>query len=92
MNHLGVVFSDAFGLFWGFGLISRKMDEISKSGQFQGSTQRRRDPMQRRGREGGLDKPRVQRGVANLHHGEGLRGCVAVLRSGVATVHSMENF
>ena len=34
MNHLGVVFSDAFGLFWVFGWISGKRDEIKKTGQF----------------------------------------------------------
>ena len=52
------------------------MDEISKSKQFRGLTPQCRDPMQqckstpRRGmskpwcsREGGLDKPRVRRGV-----------------------------
>ena len=29
-THLGVVFGDAFGLFWGFGWIYGKSDEISK--------------------------------------------------------------
>ena len=46
----------------------------------------------RRGREGGLDKPRVRRGVAKLHHSEGLNRNVAVLCRGVATVHSMKIF
>ena len=36
------------------------------------------------GREGGSNKPRVRRGVAKLHHGEGLRRIVAVLRRGIA--------
>ena len=35
------------------------------------------------GREGGLDKPRVSRGVAKLCCGEGLRRSVAVLRRGI---------
>ena len=85
MNHLVVVFCDAFGLFWVFGWISRKMDEISKSGQFRGPTPRSRDPMQQCGRERGLDKPRVCRGVAKLCPGEGLR-------YGVATAHNMKIF
>ena len=48
------------------GWISRKMNEISKSGQFRGPTLQRRDPTQRRrsmprrGIEGGLDKPQVR--------------------------------
>ena len=52
------------------------MDEISKSGQFQGPTPRRRDPTQqrmstpRRDLDGGLDKPWVRRGVAKLCRGE----------------------
>ena len=40
MNHLGVVFDDAFGLFWVFGWISKKRDEISQSGQFLGVLRR----------------------------------------------------
>ena len=76
MNHLGVVFDDAFGLFWVFDWISGKVDEIIKSGQFRGPTSRRKDPTQWRGREGGLEKPWVRRG-------EGLH------RS-VATIHSKE--
>ena len=60
MNHLGVVFGDAFLLFWAFGWISGKMDKISKSKQFRGPTPWHRDPMQLRGQEGGLDKPRVR--------------------------------
>ena len=80
MNHLRIVFGDAFGLFWGFFCwIYGKRDEISKSGQFRGPTPQRRDPMQRRGREGGLDKPRVRRGIEKLRHS-------------VATVHSMKIF
>ena len=43
-------------------------------------------------REGGLDKPRVCRGVANLRRNEGLCRSVAVLRDDLATVHSMEIF
>ena len=43
----------------------------------------------RRGREGGLDKPRVHRGVAKLRHNEGLRLNVAVLRRGVALFTDM---
>ena len=35
--HLEVVFGDAFGLFWVFGWISGKRDEISKSRQISGS-------------------------------------------------------
>ena len=46
----------------------------------------------RRGREGGLDKPRVRRGVVKLRHGGGLRCSVAVLRHSVATAHIMEIF
>ena len=61
---------DYFGIFdW----ISGKMDEINKSRQFRGPMSRCRDPTQRRGLEGGLDKPRVCRGVAKLCRGEGLR-------------------
>ena len=79
-----------------FGWISRKMEEISKSGQFQGPTSWHRDPTQqrksmpRRGmsmpqrdREGGLDKPRVRRGVAKL------RRSIAVLRCGIALFTDM---
>ena len=84
-----MMFLDYFEVFvW----ISRKMDEISKSGQFRGSMSRRRDPTQRRCREGGLERPLVRRGIEKLCRGKGLRSCVAVLRRGVATVHSMENF
>ena len=36
-THLGVVFDDAFGLFWVFVWISGKRDEICKSGQILGS-------------------------------------------------------
>ena len=52
--------SDYFGV---FGWISGKRDEISKSRHFRGPTPRRRDPTQRRGREGGLGKPRVHQGI-----------------------------
>ena len=55
-----------------------KRHEISKSGQFRGPTPRLRDPTQRHGQEGGLDKPRVCRAVAKLCHGEGLRRDVAL--------------
>ena len=68
------------------------MDEINKSGHFQSPTPRRRDPTQQRkstprcsmsmprhDREGGLDKPRVCRGVAKLRRDEGLRRSVALL-------------
>ena len=67
-----------------FGWISRKIDEISKFGQFRGPTLQRRDPTlqckstPRRGHEGGLDKPWVRRGVTKLHRS------VAMLRRGVA--------
>ena len=54
---------DYFGV---FGWIYGKRNEISKSRQFQGPTSWCRDPMQQRGREGGLDKPWVRRGVAKL--------------------------
>ena len=77
-----------------FGWISGKNDKISKSGQFQGPMSRRRDPMQQRkstprrgmstsqcGREGGLDKLWVRRGVARVHRG------VARVHRGVARVH-----
>ena len=30
-THLGVVFGEAFGLFWSFGLISGKRDEIREN-------------------------------------------------------------
>ena len=59
---------------------------------------RRKDPTQQRksmpwrGREGGLDKPRVSRGVANLRHGEGLHHSIVVLHRSVTTVHNMEIF
>ena len=79
-----------------FGWISGKMDEIRKSGQFQGPTPWLRDPTQQRkstprrgmstpwrGREGGLDKLQVRRGVAKLRHSEDLRRSLAVLRRGV---------
>ena len=42
-----------------------------------------------RGQEGGLDKPRVRRGIAKLRCGEGLRRSVAVLRHGVALFTNM---
>ena len=58
-----MMFFDYFGI---FGWISGKRDEFSKSRQFRGPTPRCKDPMQRRGRQGGLDKPRVRRGVAKL--------------------------
>ena len=67
------------------------MDEISKFGHFRDLTLWRRDPTQqrkstlrsgmskpRRGQEGGLDNPRVRRGIAKLHHGEGLRCSIAL--------------
>ena len=73
------------------------MTKSANLGNFRGPTPRYRDPTQqrksmpkrgmstpRRGQEGGLDKPRVHRGVAKLRHGEGLRRNVAVLRRGVA--------
>ena len=81
MNHLGVVFGDAFRFFGVFGWIYGKMDEIIKFGQFRDPTPRRRDPTQRYGREEGLDKPQVHRGVAVLRRSV----CVA-------TVHNMESF
>ena len=96
MNHLRVVFGDVFLLFWVFGWIYGKMDKISKSGQFRGPMLRRRDPTQqrkstprcgmptsRRGRDGGLDKPQVHRGIAKL------RRSLAVLRHGVALFTNM---
>ena len=58
------------------------MDKIRKSGQFRGLTSWR-------GREGGLDKPRVHRGIANLRRDEGLRRSVAVLCRGVALFTDM---
>ena len=83
-----------------FGGISGKRDEIKKSGQFRGPT--RKDPTQqrksiprrgmsmpRRSREGGLDKPRVRRGVAKLRCGEGLRRSVVVLCRGLALFTDM---
>ena len=77
---------DYFGVFgWIFG----KKDEISKSGQFQGPTSRLRDPTQWCGREGGLDKPRVRRGVAKLRHGKGLRCNITVLCRGVVLFTNM---
>ena len=78
------------------GWIYEKMDEISKPGQFRGPTLRRRGPTPkcgmstlRCGREGGLDKPRVRRGVAKLCHGEGLRGNIAMLSRGIALFTDM---
>ena len=81
------VYKFSFEFCW----ISRKSDEISKSGLFWGFTPRRRDPTQkrkstlrrgmstpRRDQEGGLDKLKVIQGIANL------RCSVAVLRRGVA--------
>ena len=53
------------------------------------STLRRGMSMMRHGREGGLDKPRVHRGIAKLRHGEGLCRSVAVLRRGVALFTNM---
>ena len=56
---------------------------------------RRRDPtqqrrsMQRRGREGGLDKPRIRRGVTKLRCGEGLPRRVAVQCRGVVLFTDM---
>ena len=88
---LGRVYEFSFD----FGWINRKMDEISKSGQFRGPTLWRRDPTQqrkstpRRGSEGRLDKPQVCQGVANLSRGEGLSRSAAVLRRGVALFTDM---
>ena len=81
-----MMFLDYFGV---FGLISGKMDEINKSGQFRGPTLRRRDPTQLRGQEGGLDKPRVRRGVAKLPRGKGLCRSIAMLRHGVELFTNM---
>ena len=74
-----------------FGWISGKRDEISKSRQFRGPTPRRKDSSQQRksmprrgmstprhGQKGGLDKPRIHRGVAKLRCGEGLRHSIAL--------------
>ena len=64
-----------------FGWISGKRDEISKFGvlrhdvdptQQRKSTPRRGMSTPRHGREGGLDKPRVHRGVAKLRHGDAM--------------------
>ena len=49
-------------------------------------------PTQGHGREGGLVKPWVRRDIAKLRRGKGLHSSIAVLRRGVATVHSMEIF
>ena len=90
---------DHLGFFcWIFG----KRDEISKSGQFQGSTPQCRNPTKqrkstpRRGmstprhdREGGLDKPWVRRGIAKIRCDKGLCRSVAVLRRGVALFTNM---
>ena len=66
---------DYFGFFcW----ISRKMDKISKPGQFWGPTSRRRDPTQQR-----RSTPRRDR------EGEGLYCSVAVLHRGVALFTDM---
>ena len=72
MNHLRVVSVMLLDYFRVFGWISGKRDEISKFGQFRGLTSWCRDPTQRRGREGGLDKPWVRRGVAKLRRGVAL--------------------
>ena len=48
MNHLGVVFGDAFGLFWVFGWIYGKMTKLANLGNFRGPTPRHRDPTQQR--------------------------------------------
>ena len=77
---------DYFGV---FGWIYGNMDEINKYGQFRGPTLRRRNPMKQRGREGGLDKPQVCRGIAKLCRGEGLRRSVAVLCHGIALFTNM---
>ena len=68
-----------------------KWTKSANLGNF-GVTPRRKDPTQRCGREGGLDKPWVRRGIAKLRRGEGLHCSIAVLRHSVATVHSMKIF
>ena len=45
MNYLGVVFSDAFGLFWGFWFDFWIKGQKKKSGQFRSLTLWLRDPM-----------------------------------------------
>ena len=68
-----------------FGWISGKKDEISKFGQFRDPKQQRKSMPRhgmstlRRGREGGLDKPRVCLCIAKLRHDEGLRRSVAIV-------------
>ena len=80
---------DYFGSLVGF---MEKWTKSTNLGKFRGPMPRHRDPTQqrkstpRRGREVGVDKPRVRQGVAKLRHN------VAVLHRGVATVHSMEIF
>ena len=82
-THLGdFFFWRVYEFSFDFGWISGKRDEINKSGQFRGPTPQCRDPTAqrkskprcgmftlRRDREGGLDKPRVRRGVAKLCRG-----------------------
>ena len=44
-THLGVVFGEAFGLFWSFGLISGKNGRDKQNlGKIRGLTSRRREP------------------------------------------------
>ena len=85
-THLGDVFFGEYTSFLlilvGF---MEKWMKLANMGKFWGPTSRCRDPTQQRrstlrrgmstlrcGRDGGLDKPRVRRGVAKLHCGEGL--------------------
>ena len=73
-----------YEFYFDFCWISGKMDEIRKFRQFRGPTPRRKDSTQqrkstpRRGLEGGLDKPRVRRGIAKLRSSKGLSYSVAL--------------
>ena len=53
------------------------------------SMPRRGMSMPRCGREGGLDKPQVCRGVAKLRRGEGLSCNIAVLHRGITLFTDM---
>ena len=104
--HLGDYFLESIQVlfcFWvGFLVRGTKLEQ---SGHFRGPTPRRRKPLAAAKVQamawhvhdavwpsGGLVKPRVRYGVVKLCHSEGLHHSVAVLRCGIATVHSMEMF
>ena len=96
-THLGVVFGDAFGLFWGSWLDFWKKEKNQQNlGNFRGLTPRCKDPHAAvlvhvaAWPRGGFDKLWVRHIIAVLCRGEGLHRSVVVLCHGIATIHGME--